>query len=249
MSHYFSGYYPDNPFTFFSLSHLLTLGIIGLLGAGLFLTRNRFAHKPVNLPVRYGLVILLVLLESSLHIWKLCHGFWSVTTSLPLHLCGVAIILSVIMLIKKDYTLYEICYFWGLGGAIQALLTPDIAQYGFPHFRFFQFFGIHACIVLAALFMTFVEDFRPQHRTIWKVFIITNIYTGVIGLLNWLLDSNYLFICSKPVSGSLMDFLGPWPWYILSLEGVGLLSFYLYYLPFAIKDRLKGKPKDKTLIK
>ena len=89
--------------------------------------------------------------------------------------------------------------------------------------------------------MTFVEGFRPQHRSIWKVFIITNIYTGVIGLLNWLIGSNYLFICSKPASGSLMDFLGPWPWYILSLEVVGLLTFYIYYLPFLIRDRLKEK--------
>jgi len=25
----------------------------------------------------------------------------------------------------------------GIGGALQALLTPDLGLYGFPHFRFF----------------------------------------------------------------------------------------------------------------
>ena len=35
---------------------------------------------------------------------------------------------------------------------------------------------------------------------------------------------------------SLIDVLGPWPWYILALEGVGLVLFFLLYLPFAIRE-------------
>jgi uncharacterized membrane protein YwaF len=61
-----------------------------------------------------------------------------------------------------------------------------------------------------------------------------------IALFNWITDGNYLFICHKPENGSIMDFFGPWPWYILVLEVVGIVSFYIYYAPFAVID-LKQK--------
>ena len=60
----------------------------------------------------------------------------------------------------------------------------------------------------------------------------------IIALFNWVVGANYLFICYKPVNGSIIDFLGPWPWYVLSLEGVGLFSFLIYYLPWLIRDKL-----------
>ncbi|MGB2956822.1 MAG: hypothetical protein WBB64_12750 [Anaerolineales bacterium] len=41
------------------------------------------------------------------------------------------------MLIKKDQRIFEFTYFMGISGALQALFTPDIGMYGFPHFRFF----------------------------------------------------------------------------------------------------------------
>ncbi|MFA4839866.1 MAG: TIGR02206 family membrane protein, partial [Candidatus Neomarinimicrobiota bacterium] len=156
--------------------------------------------------------------------------------SLPLHLCGAAVILSAIMLVNKSYALYEIVYFWGLGGAIQALLTPDIGVYAFPHYRFFQFFVSHGSIVTASIFMTFDMNYRPKLRSIPKIFLITNCYMIFIAIFNYFTNGNYLFICHKPETASLIDVLGPWPWYILSLEVVGIISFYIYYSPFAIKD-------------
>jgi len=43
-----------------------------------------------------------------------------------------------------------------------------------------------------------------------------------------------MFLMEKPMGGSILDFLGPWPWYLLSLEFVGLLMLLLCYAPFAI---------------
>jgi hypothetical integral membrane protein (TIGR02206 family) len=127
-------------------------------------------------------------------------------------------------------------FFWGLGGAIQALLTPNIGDYGFPHYRFFQFFVSHGLLIFASLYMTFVTGMRPTHGSIWKVWGLTNAYMVLIAGFNWLTGGNYLFICHKPETGSIMDVMGPWPWYILVLEIVAIISFYIYYLPFALKD-------------
>jgi hypothetical integral membrane protein (TIGR02206 family) len=145
--------------------------------------------------MRYIIASALILQEISLSVWRAYNGAWHPGTSLPLHLCGASIVLSAIMLINKNYTLFEINYFWGLGGAIQALLTPDIGMYGFPHYRFFQFFTSHGLIIVAVLYMVFVHQYAPKHRSIWKVFKITLVYTGVIAIFNLIFNGNYLFIC------------------------------------------------------
>ena len=119
---------------------------------------------------------------------------------------------------------------------MQALLQPDIGPYGFPHYRFFQFFVSHGLIVTVSLYATVSFRYRPQLRSVWRVFIITNIYMAFIALFNWLTDGNYLFICHKPETASLMDFMGPWPWYIITLELMALISFMLYYSPFGLYD-------------
>ncbi|MEA3499519.1 MAG: TIGR02206 family membrane protein, partial [Candidatus Marinimicrobia bacterium] len=93
-------------------------------------------------------------------------------------------------------------------------------------------------LVITTIFLTVIENYRPTQRSIWKVFLITNFYLIFIASFNYIFDSNYLFICYKPINGSIMDVLGSWPWYILSLEVVGLISFYIYYLPFLLKDSI-----------
>ena len=70
------------------------------------------------------------------------------------------------MLIFKNYTIYEFAYFMGIGGAIQALMTPDIGIYGFPHFRFFQTFISHGLLVTSAIYLTIVEGMRPTWKSL-----------------------------------------------------------------------------------
>jgi uncharacterized membrane protein YwaF len=41
-----------------------------------------------------------------------------------------------------------------------------------------------------------------------------------VGLVNWAIGSNYMFIARKPDTPSLIDVLGPWPLYIIWLEPI-----------------------------
>lgn len=140
------------------------------------------------------------------------------------------------MLLNKNYRIYEFAYFLGIGGAIQALLTPDIGIYGFPHFRFVQTFISHGLLLTAAVYMTTVEGFRPTLRSLLRVIISLNIYMAVIFVVNQLIGSNYLFVAHKPPGPTLLDVLPQWPWYILAIEAIGLVVFLTLYVPFAIKD-------------
>jgi hypothetical integral membrane protein (TIGR02206 family) len=65
------------------------------------------------------------------------------------------------MLITKNCLIYEFAYLIGIAGALQAVLTPDLGQYAFPHYRYFQVFISHGLIIISALYMTIVEGFRP----------------------------------------------------------------------------------------
>ncbi|MBN1640097.1 MAG: TIGR02206 family membrane protein [Anaerolineae bacterium] len=235
MNKYFSADYLKGEFELFSPSHVIVLLTLVVLNVLMVVWQRRVERPSARRWFRYALAALLIGQEISLNVWRLSIGEWFIGESLPLHLCGAAIVLSAIMLVNDSYAIYELTYFWGFGGAIQALLTPD-STYGFPHYRFFQVFVSHGAIVTASVYMTFVVGYRPKFRSIWKTFLITNAYAVAIGLFNWAVDGNYLFLCHKPETPSLLDVLGPWPWYILSLQGVGLIFFFVLYAPFGAKD-------------
>ena len=155
---------------------------------------------------------------------------------LPLQLCSLSVWMSAFMLVSKKYRVYEFIYFAGIGGAIQALATPGLGIYGFPHFLFFQYFLSHGLVITSAIYMTVVEGLRPTWKSLLRVAIWLNIYAVGIYFVNLGIGSNYLMLNAKPNVPSLLDLLPPWPVYILYMEGIGVISFLLLYLPFAIKD-------------
>jgi hypothetical integral membrane protein (TIGR02206 family) len=166
-----------------------------------------------------------------------------VRVDLPLHLCDLTTLLSIALLLTRSRWLYDFVYFLGVGGAIQALVTSNVGIYGFPHLYFVTSMVLHGGIITTGLYFTVVEGFRPAWRTLMRVAGYMLAYTAAIFVLNLLIGSNYLFIGHRPEFPSLIDELGPWPWYVLSLVGVGLASLLLLYLPFALKDwwsRVRG---------
>lgn len=235
MSLYFSKDYSGGPFQLFGPGHLTILGLIALLAVSLPLFRERW-DETARTRFRIGLVIWLVTWELSWHIWSVYAGVWTIQYNLPLHLCSIFVWLSVIMLIKRNKDIYELAYFLGVGGAMQALLTPDAGNYGLPHFRAVQTLASHGGIVIAALYMTLVEGYRPTWASFRRVFLWTNIYLVIVFFINMLIGSNYLFIAHKPEFPTLIDLLAPWPWYIIELEFIALAICFILYLPFWIKD-------------
>jgi len=236
MGQYFAKDYTGEPFHLFGPGHLIALAAIILINLS-FIWLRKSTDQKLKDRVRYTIAALLVISEGSWHIWNIAIGEWTIQTHLPFHLCSVLVWTSLIMLLTKNYYIYEFAYFLGIAGASQALLTPEAGIYGFPHYRVFQTIVAHGSIVTAAIFMTVVEGYRPQWSSLKRVFLWTNIYMLIVTGINILIGSNYLYTLHKPDSASLMDLLGPWPWYLLAVELVALFLCCLLYLPFAIKDR------------
>ena len=241
MEQYFMLEYTGDPFKLYGAGHIIALMAIILLCLSFLYFRTKWDEREKR-NFRYFVAILLVVDELSWHAWAIYWGIWSIQTMLPLHICSVMVWASAYMLVTKNYSIYEMGYFLGIGGATQALLTPDASGYGFPHYRAFQTFIAHGLLVAIPIYMTLVEGFRPTLSSFKKVFIWTNIYVVFVFFLNLAIGSNYLFIAHKPEFPTLLDILAPWPWYILQLEAIGFAIFLLLYIPFLFRDRRIKQP-------
>ncbi|PLS08386.1 YwaF family protein [Neobacillus cucumis] len=224
-------------FRLFSVEHLLPLGIILILCTLLFIFRNKLKEKSKRRYVSFFLAFLLFFSTAWEQAWLLFEHGWSLKRSLPLQLSDLSVILAIVMLFTRSKKLFEFMYFAGLGSSLQAILTPDLGRYSFPHFEYFEFFVSHGGVVLACLFMVLVFNYCPTLQGMWVTIFIVNIYSGIVFFLNKWLGANYLYIMKKPKSVSLLDYLGQWPWYLLSMEMVMILSFYILYCPLWIKKK------------
>jgi hypothetical integral membrane protein (TIGR02206 family) len=224
-------------FRLFSVEHFLPLGIILVLCTLLFIFRRQLPVKRKRRNLRFFLACLLFLSTVLEQIWLLYKESWSLKEDLPLQLSDLSVILAIVMLFTKSKKLFQFLYFAGLGSSIQAILTPDLGRYSFPHFEYFEFFVSHGGVVLACIFMILAFNYRPTLQGMWITILIVNIYSGFVFFLNKWLGANYLYLMKKPKSSSLLDYLGQWPWYLLSIEMVIILSFYILYSPFWIKRK------------
>jgi hypothetical integral membrane protein (TIGR02206 family) len=233
---FFTKDYHGAPFVLFGPAHLAALAVVLLFNLSFLLVR-RSSGQGLRRALRLGMAAWLVLNELSWHMWNWAIGDWNVQTLLPLQLCNVFVFLSAWMLLTRSHKIYEWAYFLGIGGAIQSLITPDAGMYGFPHFRFIQPVISHGLIISASVYLTVVEGFRPTWKSIGRAVLAGNLYLLFIALVvNPLLGSNYLMTAYKPDVQSLLTLLAPWPWYILEYEAVGLVTFLILYLPFAVLD-------------
>jgi hypothetical integral membrane protein (TIGR02206 family) len=241
---YFSIDYNGGEFKMFSVSHIVAILLLILSIFLIYLFRERLRDKKTNLISSWILSGMLIFQALIYILWSILVGDFSVRYSLPLHLCDISINLCAIMVVNKNKLLFETSYFWGLGGALQAFVTPDLGRYSFPHFLFWQFFSAHGFVILSCMFMVIVERLMPTLKSVWRTFLITNAYMVIIAVVNKLLGSNYLYICEKPQDASIMDYLGPWPWYVLSLEFVAVIIFFICFLPFPVMEYIKKRKSN-----
>src|SRR5213593_1169893 len=135
--------------------------------------------------------------------------------SLPLQLCDDAIFIAAAALWTRNRLLVEVTYFWGLAGTIQALLTPDLPQH-FPSYPYFQYYIAHGGVVAAALALVVGLRLHPRRWAVVQVAAITVAYTVLVAAVDLVTGANYMYLRAKPPSQSLLDVLGPWPWYIFA---------------------------------
>ena len=237
---------PTSEFQFLGVPHIVALALTITLPIALSVLVRHADSSVLTNAVCYLLAGILIINEIGGWIYRAAtvQSFSVFVQSyLPLHICGVALFVVVFALLGRNQILYEIGYFWGIVGTLNAVITPQLGV-GFPHYRFFQYFIVHGGIVVSVLFATWGLRMRPTFKGLLRSFLLANFYMVVIAGVNLLLKSNYMFICEPPYTKSPF-FFAPWPWYIPILDGVALILFFLVYSPFLIGDWLRSlSPKN-----
>ena len=210
-------------------AHLLILSAVPLL-AGILALMQRRLRPGCRWPrVCLGAAILLdtILWYADLA-W---HRQLLFPGHLPLEFCDVTLWLMVAVLFTLSPALFDLAYYGALGGSSMALLTPNLWE-SFPSLSTVQFFVAHGLVVAAALFLVWSGQARPRPGSPLRAMLFANVWAAVDGTFDAIFKTNYMYLRAKPASVSLLNFLGPWPWYIAGAEGVALVLFLLLYLPF-----------------
>jgi hypothetical integral membrane protein (TIGR02206 family) len=165
---------------------------------------------------------------------------------LPLQLCDWAMIVIIVALWTGNRRWLEVAYFWGIGGTLQAILTPNL-QFGFPDLRFISFFVAHSGIIIGIVFLMLIYGFRPRPIGILRTFAWTEVYFVVAFTTDLLTGEDYGFLLHKPEAASLLNFLSDSrPLYLLEFQVLAFVFFALLYAPFAIVDLARGKSLRKA---
>jgi hypothetical integral membrane protein (TIGR02206 family) len=155
---------------------------------------------------------------------------------LPMQLCDWGMVVVIVAMWTGNQRWFEVAYFWGIGGTLQAVLTPNL-PFGFPDWRFISFFTSHCGIIIAVVFLMLIRRYRPYPMSIVRVFLWSEFYFVVTFITDKLTNFNYGFLLHKPEAFSILSFLSDsHPLYLLQMHGLALVFFLGLYAPFAIVD-------------
>ncbi len=209
----------------FGPAHLAILAAVPVLAGVLAFVHRRFSAAARG--VRLGLACAMVVNMVVFYRWS--HPL-SFPNDLPLELCDLSLFLAILSLFTLQPAFFDLAYFWALAGASMALLTPNLNE-PFPSFSTVEFFVTHGLTVMSVLYLVWSGQARPREWSVVRAMIGINIVALIDGPIDYFFRTDYFFLRAKPADPSLLDYLGPWPWYILSTESVALILFLLIYLP------------------
>ena len=192
---------------------------------------NQIQKKSSIFYISIIFAILALSQEIFMVLYRVNNGSFEITQHLPVHLCSFAVFCSSFALLTKNRIAFELSFYWGLTGTLQALITPSPEQ-PFPHLEFIMFFISHSLVVLIVIWMIFVIRMKIGKYSWIRAFIVTNILAIIIGLLNLMLGANYMFLCKKPPVNHIL-LIGNEPFHIITFE-IWAIIFFLSSAHWAV---------------
>ena len=231
----------EHPFQPYGLPHLtvifLTIVLPFVLAAIVRYTKSSRIERAIIAVLSTVLIVNYI----AYLIFVRSYGMVTWRQMLPLQLCDWGMAVVIIAMWTGNQRWFEVAYFWGIGGTLQAVLTPNL-RFGFPDLRFISFFTSHSGIIIGVVFLMLIRRYRPYPMSIVRVWLWSEFYFVVTFIADELTGFNYGFLLHKPEAFSILSFLSDSrPLYLLQIHGVALVFFLGLYAPFAIYDLWRGK--------
>lgn len=225
----------SSTFQFLGLDHIAALVLTLGIALALIVNTRKIRQRPyAGRFWRYLLASFLILVGGTSWIFHAMRiGFF-----LPLHLCDFALVFMIWCLLRpKTPYIGELAFFWGLAASSQAILTPDLTD-NFPSLDWILFFSTHCGVVLSAVYLMVRGYVSLRVISVFRAAFITLIYAGLAGVANWIWGTNFGYLAAKPDRPSILDYFGPWPYYIIGIVIFGLVVFFLCYALSRLVDHL-----------
>tara|TARA_Y100001968_G_C19407592_1_gene744549 strand:- start:165 stop:869 length:705 start_codon:yes stop_codon:yes gene_type:complete len=189
----------------------------------------RFLNRKQKIQVTYLIGIIMILDFITENGGYIMSGTWDVQYNLPIQLCGISsLICCVLPFVKKKDKLFQFVYYTGVIGGIMAILTPQMNYFDGSLRYYLNYYVSHSLIIVLPIFMFLHLDLKLPRFSWFKIWIHLNILMAIIMPINFLLDSNYMYVNAAPeVNNPLV--IGEWPYYLLIWEPLVMIIAYLIY--------------------
>ena len=226
----------ENTFHPYGLAHivviLLTVALPLLLAFAVRKTHSRLLERAIIAALTLLLVIDYV--GYLVYVRGASDLRWS--EMLPMQMCDWAMVVIIVAMWSGNQRWFEVAYFWGIGGTLQAVLTPNLT-YGFPDVRFISFFVAHCGVIVGIVFLMLTRRYRPRPMSLVRAFAWSELYFVIALAVDLMTGVNYGFLLHKPEAKTLLTLLSDSrPLYLMQMHLLALVSFAVLYMPFAIYD-------------
>lgn len=205
----------EREFSVYGLSHWVVLAVFAVGAAALAVVGRRYGTTAAARRVCRAVAAVMLVAQIGVVVYSSLPVRFGVDHSLPLHLSDLVILVAVWALWTYGRRTFALTYYWGLVLSVQALFSPALAGPDFPGMEFLLFWGLHLFVIWTAIYLTWGVGMRPGWRDYRLTIVISVGWAIVAMVVNWITGANYGFLNRKPEIGSVLDMLGPWPWYLI----------------------------------
>lgn len=223
----------------FSATHLIALAVTATIAVAAGAWAR--GHRPGGARLaraRRALAVAMVVSEAALRTAVYAIDGVRPAANLPLHLTHATWLVCVVALWTARPLFFELAYFWGAAAVVQAMVTPSLSH-DFPDVRFWEFMAIHAPVIVGIVFMAWGCRMTPRAGAVLRAWLASWAVFAIAATASAITGGNYMFARRPPAQGSLIDWMGPWPWYLATAAAMALGVLWLLDRPF---DRRRARP-------
>lgn len=222
----------------YTTQHYVSFLVWASLGACfIWYAHNKLSNNDQHKALLFFCIFLWIVQYAKIFI-RLYLGTFNYKVDLPLELCNMIPIFMTFAVWKRSRKWWGILFLWVISGTFQANLTPTLHD-AFPHYEYWRYWIVHMGLTIAVLYGIVVFGYRAKLRDAWRAFLGLNVVAWSMFVINKIIGANYMYMLAKPDGATLYSMLGDWPYYLIQLQILMWVLFFIILTPFWLAARFK----------